>query len=56
MNEWIWEGKLTNIKDNFTNWAGVEGVGCSPVCFSFSHRWIEQLFTVSLIGGDVKKW
>ena len=38
MNDWIWEGKLTSIKDFYTNWAGAEGVGCDPVCFSFSHR------------------
>jgi hypothetical protein len=37
MNQWIWEGQLTNFSD-FTNWNGVEGKGCSPACIYEKNR------------------
>ena len=37
MNQWIWEGQLTNFSD-FTNWNGVEGKGCSPACIYDKNR------------------
>jgi len=37
MNEWIWEGKLTNFSD-FTNWNGIEGKGCAPACIYDKNR------------------
>ena len=37
MNQWIWEGQLTNFSD-FTNWNGIEGKGCSPACIYDKNR------------------
>jgi hypothetical protein len=37
MNQWIWEGQLTNFSD-FTNWNGIEGVGCAPACIYAKNR------------------
>jgi hypothetical protein len=37
MNEWIWEGQLTNFSD-FANWNGAEGKGCAPACMYDKNR------------------
>ena len=56
MNQWIWEGQLTNFSD-FTNWNGIEGVGCSPACIYAKNRmymrypsgkWVATLSTTPL--------
>lgn len=53
MNQWIWEGKLTPVKDNFTNWdKSLEGVGCSPVCLSNNNRYSSIRGTFK--GQDIK--
>jgi hypothetical protein len=37
MNQWIWEGRLTNFSD-FANWNGPEGRGCAPACIYEKNR------------------